>query len=638
MLNIGLQIYRKVFRKLSVHNIIFGLIILAVSASTFATSLVAIYSKRDHLILHLFVAFILQIILTSIIVRALREFVSGPIKKFSSVAKQLPEAGEVDFSFLSTLKGYELIDLADSFKRMTERLREKDVSTKRTQNVLENLVADRTISVLKTSTELLIARDMAEAASKSKTIFLSHMSSMLRTPLNGIILYTELISEHMDEPVFSPAMVKKDLGKIRSSADQLLQTIDKILELSQVELGQIHLSQDNIITMDLLHEAESLGRSLVKKNDNFFEMNIPKNLPPKFRADHAKVKQILFSILDNSNKFTTRGIIKLSVEVDDEYITFIIQDTGCGMAPEVHETMFKGLLTGDALNGQDSLGLSLALAKRYVDFMGGDIIAKSSENQGSIFIVKIPLTASYVDQDQLQASVLSIGLNSNLGDNVSSSLTKRGLWVTTTSDYSEGVQLAEQLHPKFILYSLDKSDIGSWRGLALLRSKPALDQSKIILLHPKSHGGGGKIGNLQEVLPKPASKERLSIVLHYNSVTRSRPYILIIEDDRPTALALSRQVEANGWVTEVCYTAESAQPYLTKNSPPSLILLDILLPGMSGLDFIRMIKDQKNPTPVVVVTSKVMDGEDLARLNTGLVEKSTDEGLIAEISQRIQKS
>ena len=633
-----MQKYTRFLQRVSIHTVLTISILFAVGGALLVNG-VAVWFYVEHSGTMLGLASLLLCIGTATLVVCyvvLRHinFISRPILTFAQLASKIANSETPDFKFVGDLVGSEILELATAFKILVERVSARELDSQKTQSVLETIVADRTINAIKNNTELLIAMDMAEAASKSKTIFLSHMSSMLRTPLNGIILYTELISEQLAESDLDLASIKKDMGKVKVSANKLLGSIDKILELAQVELGHVHLSQDNIITQELLIEAEALARSLVKKNHNLFELVVSPGLPRKFRADHSKVQQVIFSVLDNASKFTKRGLVRLLVDADSEFIIFTIQDTGCGLSSDVQDKLFKGLLRGDSGGEENSFGLSLVLAKRYVDFMGGVITAQSPENQGTIFTVKIPRMAESFAPD-MQFRVLIIGKTAQIRDNISLSLIQRGLWVTTTTEYSEGSQLALQLNPQFIIYALDQSDVTAWRNLALLRMNPSLDKCRVIILHCNNKGGG-VVGPLQEIIQKPVPTERLAKVLHYQSVTRKRPYILIIEDDKATALALSRQVETHGWVTKVCGSAEEAQPYLAKD-PPSLILLDLGLPGMSGLEFIKHIKNQKNLSPVVVVTGQEILGEDLAKLNTGLTERATDEGLIQEIIQRVQK-
>jgi signal transduction histidine kinase len=245
--------------------------------------------------------------------------------------------------------------------------------------------------------ELRSLYQQIETASRHKSDFLATMSHELRTPLNAIIGYSEMLMEEeqdLDRRDFVP-----DLQKIRASGKHLLALINDILDLSKIEAGKIELSPETFDIAGLIEDVASTVQPLIDKNTNVLTINRTGDLGAMY-ADNTKVRQILYNLLSNACKFTELGTITLDAAREktegSEQLSLSVRDTGIGMTEEQMARLFQpfsqaGVQTARKYGGT---GLGLAITKQFCEIMGGEIRVASEFGRGTIFTVKLPLSAS----------------------------------------------------------------------------------------------------------------------------------------------------------------------------------------------------------------------------------------------------
>ncbi len=245
--------------------------------------------------------------------------------------------------------------------------------------------------------ELLIAKNEAEAASRTKSAFLANMSHELRTPLNAIIGYSELLKEEAEFNQHD--MYEQDLHKINSSALHLLALIDDILDLSKIEAGKMEFYLEDFPVEELLADVQATVEPLAQKKHNTFTLEKQGELGI-IHSDKLKVKQVLFNLLSNASKFTENGSIKLTAaraqdrdNPGQEQIIFTVEDTGIGISDEQISKIFQAFSQADAstTSKYGGTGLGLAISRQICQLMGGDILVKGAIGQGSTFTVKLPV-------------------------------------------------------------------------------------------------------------------------------------------------------------------------------------------------------------------------------------------------------
>ncbi len=227
---------------------------------------------------------------------------------------------------------------------------------------------------------------MAEAANESKSVFLANMSHEIRTPMTAILGYTDLVADRVqDEEAAS------HLRTIRRNGYFLLDIINDILDLSKIEAGMLDVSCERFAPDQLVEDVRSIMevRAIEKK----LTLNVEYRglIPAKIVSDAKRLKQILINLVGNAIKFTRQGSVQVVVSFRNSYLQFDIIDTGIGMSKHQQKRLFQPFSQGDHTVNREfgGTGLGLAISQRIATLLGGNIVAKSEKNKGSVFTVTI---------------------------------------------------------------------------------------------------------------------------------------------------------------------------------------------------------------------------------------------------------
>lgn len=238
-----------------------------------------------------------------------------------------------------------------------------------------------------------IAHNSALEASEAKSNFLANTSHELRTPLNAILGYSEIIMEDIQDDHFEN--IEKDINKVHVAAGNLLQLIDKVLDLAKIESGKIELFVEKFSVSALLDEVEHTASPLIDKNLNSFKIKVADNIDV-ICTDKIKLRQIILNLINNAAKFTYNGKLTLDVMSRNEngraWVDFIFTDTGIGMTSEQLDKIFEPFIQADASTTRKygGTGLGLTICKSFADVMNGSIDVQSKEGVGSTFTLTLP--------------------------------------------------------------------------------------------------------------------------------------------------------------------------------------------------------------------------------------------------------
>ena len=247
------------------------------------------------------------------------------------------------------------------------------------------------------------ALQTAENANKAKTDFLSNMSHDIRTPMNAIVGFTDIAMKRKPDKE-----VENCLKKIRQSSEYLMTLINDVLDISRIESGKLEYKPVPVDLRDMINTVLSIARGYTENRDLNFYVSREELKTPYVMADELRIREVLLNIISNAVKFTKDGgTISFAAENcpgNEEHhmiVRYRISDTGIGMSEEFQARIFDEFSqeNGGARTSYKGTGLGMAIAKQYVDLMGGKIEVSSKKGIGSTFTVEIPLLIA----EQVQA-------------------------------------------------------------------------------------------------------------------------------------------------------------------------------------------------------------------------------------------
>lgn len=238
--------------------------------------------------------------------------------------------------------------------------------------------------------ELLEAKNKAEESDRLKSAFLANMSHEVRTPLNSIIGFSELLND----PFFEEDDKNEFIQHIISSGNNLLTIISDIMDISKLESAEIKVHKSQINVQKFLSIVK--GQFAIQVEGKKLELNL--NHPDHSEetevfADAERLKQIFNNLISNAIKFTMNGSIEIGYQPKGEMVEFYIKDTGIGIPAEFHDTIFERFRQVEAGNSRKygGSGLGLAISKSLIELMGGKIWVVSESGVGSIFYFTLPI-------------------------------------------------------------------------------------------------------------------------------------------------------------------------------------------------------------------------------------------------------
>jgi len=233
--------------------------------------------------------------------------------------------------------------------------------------------------------------ELLREASELKSRFLSYMSHEFRTPLGSIRSITRILLDRLDGPLTGEQ--EKQIHFVQSSATELTEMVNDLLDLAKVEAGRVTISPAWFEMVDLFSALRGMFKPILTNDDVSLFFDEPVGIP-RIYTDHKKLSQILRNFISNALKFTVKGEIRVAATRSDDFVTFSVTDSGIGIAKEFHEAIFQDFVQVDSPMQKRfrGTGLGLSLSKKLALLLGGSVAVQSEVGKGSTFSVRIPVS------------------------------------------------------------------------------------------------------------------------------------------------------------------------------------------------------------------------------------------------------
>ena len=488
--------------------------------------------------------------------------------------------------------------------------------------------------------ELANARDEANKASETKSLFVANMSHELRTPLNAVIGLAELLKEDAEDDGMDE--YQEPLERIYTAGKHLLALINDVLDVSKIEAGKIDFNIEEFSVEKLIGEVVAATQQLADSNRNSLDLTCSRDLGT-IRSDETRVRQIIFNLVANACKFTENGAVSIDASLrkvgDVELVDIKVVDSGIGMSPEQTEKLFSSFVQADSSTTRKygGTGLGLAISKQLAEAMGGELTVVSELGNGSTFTASLPTVVEIPTDDFTTpkptiisnqekfptndlsgtAKVLVIDDDPIVLDMMKQHLEGEGFEVIVADSGKKGIELARTESPSVITLDILMPEMDGWSVLRTLKADSVTADIPVVMASILDEQKQGLALGANDYVSKPIDRDKLVSALRRLVGSCPGKSVLVVEDDPDSRMFIQRLLRSEECQVNETVNGKEALEYLeAAERLPDLILLDLMMPVMDGFEFLTHIKEVEsfNTIPILVVTAADLSKSDHKRL------------------------
>jgi PAS domain S-box-containing protein len=476
------------------------------------------------------------------------------------------------------------------------------------------------------------ARDEAQEASRTKSQFLASMSHELRTPLNSVIGFANILLKNKAGRL-TPADLNF-LDRILANGKHLLLLINEVLDLSKIEARKVELRITPVSLDVLIRETVAQQESLVRDKPVQLRSELPPRLAP-LMTDGDKLKQVIINLIGNALKFTEQGSVTVKAVADPAEgrpVRIDVIDTGIGIPADKWAIIFDAFQQAEEGTARKygGTGLGLTISQALCELMGYRIEVTSRVGSGSTFSILLR-TNRPADQPETPAARPAETAAAPAGDIqgrtilvIDDELDSRtllthmieefGCHAIAASSGEQGLHMAREFRPHLITVDLMMPQLDGWQVIRAIKADPALRDIPVVVVSIVAGENRGGILGAVDVLQKPVQREDLLAALQ-RALPGATPRILIVDDEQDAREVLAAHLEDEACEFRLAGNGQNALELL-ENFMPDLILLDLMMPVMDGMAFLKELRARPRFqwVPVVIVTAKELAPEELAQL------------------------
>jgi len=498
--------------------------------------------------------------------------------------------------------------------------------------------------------ELEMQKKQLDESNRLKTSFLSNMSHELRTPLNSVIALSGVLNRRLSGKL--PDEEYSYLNVIERNGKQLLSLINDILDLSRIEAGREDVEINRFSIRELVNEVVEMIEPQANQKNISLHYITAKELSP-IKSDYVKCRHILQNIVANAVKFTEEGGVEIIAEELAESIRITVSDTGIGIDREHVPHIFDEFRQADGSNSRKygGTGLGLAIAKKYAEMLDGRIEVESTPGKGSKFMLILPIQyrsvhtkiEDYVDQmnqtktsfkGEMNASGKTILLVEDTDAviiQMKEILVQQGYKIMVARNGNEALNQIEHQIPDAMILDLMMPEVDGFEVLKRIRNEEKTDRLPVIILTAKyvtkeelaflksnsiyqliQKGDINKdqlLNTVAQMMFPEAVKVDVPATRPQRIPISGTPLVLIVEDNPDNMTTIKALLDGKCQIIE----AEDGRTgvEMALKHQPHLILMDIALPGMNGIEaLIEIRNDEKLEfVPIIAVSASAMKGD-----------------------------